>query len=76
MTVTLAQRLNKIISEQGLTKVAFAKSIGVTRNYISILTSDISASARGSKLSSSLAQLIGLKYGYDPDWILYGDKNE
>lgn len=76
MTVTLAQRLNKIISEQGLTKTAFAKSIGVTRNYICILTSDISSSARDSKLSPSLAQLIGLKYGYDPDWILYRDKNE
>ena len=76
MTVTLAQRLNKIISERGLTKAAFAKSIGVTRNYISILTSDISSSARDSKLSPSLAQLIGLKCGYTPDWILYGDKNE
>ena len=52
--MTLAQRLNKIISEQGLTKTAFAKSIGVTRNYISILTSDISSSARDSKLSPSL----------------------
>lgn len=27
MTVTLAQRLNKVISEQGQTKAAFAKSI-------------------------------------------------
>ena len=71
MAVTLAQRLNKIISEQGLTKTAFAKSIGVTLNYICILTSDISSSARGSKLSPSLTKLIGLKYGYDPDWILY-----
>ena len=62
MTVITAQRLNKIISEQGLTKTAFAKSIGVTRNYISILTSEIYSSVRGSKLSPSLAQLIGLKY--------------
>lgn len=76
MTVITAQRLNKIISEQGLTKTAFAKSIGVTRNYISILTSEIYSSVRGSKLSPSLAQLIGLKYGYEPDWILYGDENE
>ena len=74
--MTLAQRLNKIISEQGMTKTAFAKSIGVTRNYICIRTSEITSSARDSKLSPSLAQPIGLKYGYDPDWILYGDKNE
>lgn len=76
MTVTLAQRLNKILSEQGMTKTEFADSIGVTQNYICILTSDISSAARGSNISPSLAKLIGLKYGYDPDWILYGDKNE
>ena len=76
MTVTLAQRLNKILSEQGMTKTEFADSISVTQNYICILTSDISSAARGSNISPSLAKLIGLKYGYDPDWILYGDKNE
>ncbi len=74
--MTLAQRLNKILSEQGMTKTEFADSIGVTQNYICILTSDISSAARGSNISPSLAKLIGLKYGYDPDWILYGDKNE
>ncbi len=74
--MTLAQRLNKIISEQGQTKTEFAKSIGVTQNYICILTSEVSSAARGSNISLSLAKLIGLKYGYDPDWILYGDKNE
>ena len=74
--MTLAQRLNKIISEQGQTKTEFAKSIGVTQNYICILTIEVSSAARGSNISPSLAKLIGLKYGYDPDWILYGDKNE
>ena len=74
--MTLAQRLNKIISEQGQTKTEFAKSIGVTQNYICILTSEVSSAARGSNISPSLAKLIGLKYGYGPDWILYGDKNE
>ena len=72
MTVTLSQRLNKIISEQRMTKTAFDRSIGMTKNYISIFTSEISSSARGSKLSPSLAQPIGLKYGYAPDRILYG----
>ena len=72
MTVTLSQRLNKIISEQGLTKTAFDRSIGMTKSDISIFTSEISSSARGSKLSPSLTRLIGLKYGYAPDWILYG----
>ena len=70
MTVTLSQRLNKIISEQRLTKTAFDRSIGMTKNYISVFTSEISSSARGSKLSTSLAQLIGLNYGYAPERIL------
>ena len=74
--MTLAQRLNKIISEQGQTKTEFAKSIGVTQNYICILTSEVSSAARGSNISPSLAKLIGLKYGYDPDWIMYGNKTE
>ena len=74
--MTLAQRLNKIISEQGMTKTEFADSIGVTQNYICILTSEISSAARGSNISPSLAKLIGLKYGYDPDWIIYGNKTE
>lgn len=74
--MTLAQRLNKIISEQGQTKTEFAKSIGVTQNYICILTSEVSSAARGSNISLSLAKLIGLKYGYDPDWIIYGNKTE
>ena len=54
-----------------MTKTEFADSIGVTRNYICILTSEIFSSASDSKLSPSLAQLIGLKCGYTPDWILY-----
>ena len=74
--MTLAQRLNKIISEQGQTKTEFAKSIGVTQNYICILTSEVSSAARGSNISPSLAKLIGLKYGYGPDWIIYGNKTE
>ena len=74
--MTLTQRLKKILSEQGMTKTGFADSIGVTQNYICILTSEVFSAARGSNISPSLAKLIGLKYGYDPDWILYGDKNE
>ena len=74
--MTLEQRINKIISEQGMNKTEFARSIGVTQNYICILTSEVSSAARGSNISPSLAKLIGLKYGYDPDWIIYGNKTE
>ena len=36
--MTLADRLNKIIDEQGRTKRAFAKTLGVSENYIYQLT--------------------------------------
>ena len=36
--MTLADRLDKIIDEQGLTKRAFAKTLGVSENYIYQLT--------------------------------------
>ena len=38
--MTLADRLNKIISEQKITKREFASRLGVTENYIYILTTN------------------------------------
>lgn len=35
---TLGERLNQIISEQKITKAEFAKRVGITENYIYILT--------------------------------------
>ena len=57
--MTLTQRLNKILSEQGMTKTEFADSIGVTQNYICILTSEVSSAARGSNISPSLTAVFG-----------------
>ena len=73
--MTLADRLNQIIKEQGLTKTEFARRVGITKNYIMILTADTER-ARKAKISNSLAKLISLEFGYDTDWILYGDKKD
>ena len=35
---TLGERLNQIITEQKITKAEFAKRVGITENYIYILT--------------------------------------
>ena len=35
---TLGERLNQIIAEQKITKAEFAKRVGITENYIYILT--------------------------------------
>ena len=70
--MTLADRLNKIIDEQGLTKRAFAKNLGVSENYIYQLTG---SKEKLTTISETLAKLIALEYGYDKDWIINGDKN-
>lgn len=73
--MVLADRLNKIIEEQNITKREFARRVGITENYVYILTGNSrSNSEKTPKLSASLAKLIALEFGYDEDWILYGDK--
>ena len=71
---TLGERLNQIIAEQKITKVEFAKRVGITENYIYILTGKREAtSPKEMKLSASLAKLIALEFGYDEHWIMTGE---
>ncbi len=70
--MTLADRLNKIIDEQGITKREFAKRVGVSENYIYQLTGN---KEKLDTISETLAKLIALEFGYDKDWIANGDKN-
>lgn len=69
--MTLADRLNKIIAEQNISKREFAKRIGVSENYIYTLTGETN---KISTLSPSLAKVIGFEFGCDADWVLNGDK--
>lgn len=73
MADTLADRLNRIISEQNITKRAFAQRIGVGENYVYVLTRGGRGNNLNQKISPPLARVIGAEFGYDPDWILYGD---
>lgn len=71
--MTLADRLNQIIAEQNLTKREFARRIGVSENYLYILTGNIRpGSDKNKTISPSLAKLIALEFGYDADWIMNG----
>lgn len=70
----LADRLNKIIKEQGLNKRAFAKKLGVTEQYVHLLTGN--SKSRPNNISPALAKLIALEFGYDENWIMNGDKEE
>ena len=69
--MTLADRLNKIIAEQNISKREFAKRVGVSENYVYTLTGK---SKKITTLSPSLAKVIAFEFGYDPEWILNGEK--
>ena len=69
----LEDRHNHRIKEQGITIKEFARRIGVTENYFCILTGNSRRVSKTKVISSMLAKVIGLEFGYDPDWVLYGD---
>ena len=72
--MTLADRLNKIIEQQGVSKTEFARRIGVSPNYLYVLTGQSRADTNKNKhISPSLAKLIALEFGYDEHWILTGE---
>ena len=73
--MTLSGRLNKIIDEQNISKVDFARRIGVTKNYIYILTGNSRKDTDQNKvISPMLAKIISMEFGYDENWILNGDE--
>ena len=72
--MTLADRLNKIIEQQGVSKTEFARRIGVSPNYLYVLTGQSRADTNKNKhISPSLAKLISLEFGCDEHWILTGE---
>lgn len=73
--MTLAERLNKIIEEQNISKAEFARRVGVTDNYIYILTGNSrNAPTQNKVISPMLAKIIAMEFGYDENWILNGDE--
>ena len=69
--MTLADRLNKIIAEQKISKREFAKRVGVSENYVYTLTGE---SKKITTLSPMFAKVIAMEFGYDAEWVLHGDK--
>ena len=67
--MTLADRLNKLIAEQTISKQDFAARVGISRNYLYILTGN---SGKNKKISRALAKLIAVEFGYDEEWIMNG----
>ena len=72
--MTLAERLNQIISEQKITKREFARRVGISENYLYILTSNSRKNTNQNKtISTMLAKLIAVEFGYSADRILNGE---
>ena len=65
----LAGRIRQIIRESGVKQVEFAQSLGISANYVYLLTS-----GRKTAISETLARLIERVYGYPADWALQGEE--
>ena len=71
--MTLAARLEQIIREQGLTRADFARRMGITQNYLYILTGSKAHKNKAPVgISRSLVKLIALEFGYNEEWIASG----
>ena len=72
--MTLADRLNRIINEQQISKAEFARRISVTPQYVLLLTGN--AKARPESIKPALAKLIALEFDCDYEWLLHGKEPE
>ena len=64
----LRERLKLILSELQIRQTEFAKSLGISANYVYLLTS-----GKKTGISEPLARLIESTYGYSSQWILTGE---
>lgn len=67
MDTTLAERIKTIIKNQNMKQAEFAKALGVSANYISLIVT-----GRKQNVSLTFAKLIESLYGYPSEWVLHG----
>lgn len=65
--MSLGERISTILRECNVTQAKFARTLGITANYVHLL-----ASGRKNSMSTHLAKLIEKTYGYSTRWILEG----
>ena len=68
MQSLLSERIIQIMKEHKLRSVTFAKTLGISANYVSLLIN-----GRKKKISVPLARLIESTYGYRAGWVLTGE---
>jgi len=67
METSLGERIQIVIKSKKLKQAEFAKSLGVSANYINLIVN-----GKKNTISEILAKLIEEKYGYAAEWVLYG----
>jgi len=68
---TIEDRINYIIAKQKISKTEFAERVGISRNYVYILTGV--AKRKIKTVSHTLAKLIEKEFGYPAEWVLTGE---
>lgn len=65
--MSLGQRVRIILREQKIKQIEFARTLGISANYVSLIVND-----KKETISDTLAKLIEESYGYSAQWILDG----
>lgn len=70
--MTLGERIQTILKERNIKQVDFAKTLGISANYVNLLAND-----KKPNMSDTLAKLIEETYGYSVQWLIegVGEKN-
>lgn len=66
--MTLGERIKIILKEKKIKQIEFAKSLGISANYVNLLAND-----KKNIVSNTLAKLIEETYGYSSQWLLTGN---
>ena len=65
--MTLGERIQTILKEQNVKQVDFAKTLGISANYVNLLVND-----KKTNISDTLAKLIEETYSYSAQWLMEG----
>lgn len=65
--MSLGQRIQVILKERKIKQIEFAKTLGISANYVSLIVN-----GKKETISNTLAKLIEESYGYSAQWILDG----
>jgi transcriptional regulator with XRE-family HTH domain len=66
--LTLGDRIRIILEERHIKQVVFAKTLGISANYVNLL-----ANNKKDTVSDTLAKLIEETYGYSAEWLITGN---